>query len=34
MSARFAEAGGDKMMHAKVAHVAQRHRRTMGVLGF
>jgi hypothetical protein len=26
MSARVAEAGGDKMMHTKVAHVAQRHR--------
>ena len=26
MPARIAEAGGDKMMHAEMAHVAERHR--------
>jgi hypothetical protein len=25
---------GDKPLHAKVAHVAQRHRRASGLLGF
>jgi len=33
MSAGIAEAGGDEMMHAEMAHVAQRHRRTLRVLG-
>jgi hypothetical protein len=33
MAARVAEAGGDKMLHPEVAHVAERHRRAGGVLG-
>jgi len=33
VSARIVEAGGDKVLHAEMAHIAERHRRAGRVLG-